>query len=526
MTTTERTMIPRILLAPLFVAFAAFTLVAAEAPKVFEALQPSIVLISNDEGIGSGVVISNDGMILTNLHVANSPLPFSVKATVLQGGKRIEKTFEGLQLQKAHKSDDLALIKINAPEFQFLPAKLSKSPADSKTGAICFALGYPYLPNQTRSDLTITQGMINSTSREIEGKTYLQTDVAIMPGNSGGALVNANGIVVGIPTLRYEGQQRVGLAIPANGIRMQDFSDPAMRKGDVAEADRLSRMAQAYLRSDLYSDNGDPASASMALQLFRESLSADPKNAERWFVVAEAYRHFGVFEPARAYAENAVKLNPNNVTYRFTLANICENLKDIDKAITQYFACIPLFDSKTTDFAKSQALQRLQALLKERKDAMRMLYLISWSKVILGKDVSIDEQLQLKRLSAVIPPDQVQAIMSKQNDHSIAEMEKLASKYPQLIPDLPSTKMPSADASKVKEVTIEIPVIVSKISFPQGDSAELADAPKGVVYKADQGVVEWTPEPFTKKEEIFILFLIKHADGTESTKVHTIKRNP
>jgi tetratricopeptide (TPR) repeat protein len=499
---------------------------ASEASKVFESLQPSIVLISNAEGIGSGVVISQDGLILTNLHVANSPLPLSVKATVEQGGKRLERTFEGLKLQKVHESDDLALLKIDARDCRFLPAQLSKSETDCKAGNTCFALGFPYLPGQTRSDLTITQGIINSTRRGIEGKSYLQIDAAIKPGNSGGALVNPEGIVVGIPTLRYEGEQRIGLAIPVHGIRMKDFSDPGIRKGDIAEADRLERMASAYLARDVFSGGGDPASAVMALQLLRESLNLDPTNAHRSYMVSESYRRLGMLLPARAYAENAAKLNPTSFVIRSTLAVICDDLKDQNQAIIHYFACIPLLDTKASDFQRDQLFQRLRSLLGERRDALRILYLISWSKAILGTKLSIDEQLQIKRISGLIPEERVTSILAMKSGHSIAQMEELAKAYPGQIPESTAENGPTPDDTPVKEESVTDPVIVSEISFPEGDKARISDAPAGVVYKPEKGVVEWTPTPFSKDESIRILFLITHPDGKESTRVHTIKRLP
>ena len=498
---------------------------AAEAPKLFETLQPSIVLISSPEGIGSGIVISQDGLILTNLHVASTPLPLSVTVTVEQRGKRETRKFERVPLHKVHDQNDMALLKIDAPDCRFIPVRLSKSEADCKAGDACFALGFPFLPGQTRSDLTITQGLINSTNREIEGKSYLQIDAAIMPGNSGGALVNANGIVVGIPTLRYEGADRVGLAIPVATIRMRDFSAPGPRKGNTAEADRLEKMANAYLSRDIFG-GGDPASAMTALQLLREAQSLDPTNANRSYMVSETYRRLGMLQPARAYAEIAARLDPANFGIRFSLATICNELKDSDGAITHYVACVPLVDVKTTDFQKNELFRKVIGLLEGRKEALRLLYLLSWSKALLGGSLSIDEQLQVNRISRVIPENLVRSILDMKSGHSIAEMRKLAAEHPQLIPETAPGSLPSADVSKVKEETVENPVIVSKVNFAMGDTARLADAPAGMVYNAEQGVLEWTPPPFSADVEIRVLFLVTHPDGKEDTLVHTVKRVP
>ncbi len=498
---------------------------AAEAPKLFETLQPSIVLISSPEGVGSGIVISQDGLILTNLHVASTPLPLSVTAIVEQRGKREARKFDGIRLHKVHDQNDMALLKIDAPDCRFIPARLSKSEADSKAGDACFALGFPFLPGQTRSDLTITQGLINSTNREIEGKSYLQIDAAIMPGNSGGALVNADGIVVGVPTLRYEGADRVSLAIPVATIRMKDFSAPGPRKGNAAEADRLEKVASAYLSRDIFG-GGDPASAAAALQLLREAQSHDPTNAHRSYMVSETYRRLGMLQPARAYAENAARLEPADFGFRYSLATICNQLKDSDGALIHYVACVPLVDAKTGDFQKTDLFRKVFALLEGRKEALRLLYLLSWSKAVLGGPLSIDEHLQIKRISKVIPENLIRSILDKKSGHSLAEMRKLAAEHPQLLPETAPGSLPPADVSKVQEETVENPVIVSKVTIAKGDSARLVDAPAGMVYNAEKGVLEWTPPPFSADVEIRVLFLITHPDGKEDTLVHTVKLEP
>ena len=504
----------------------AFVAGAAEANKLFEALQPSIVLISSPEGIGSGFVISQDGLILTNLHVVSTPLPLSVTVTVEQHGKRETRKLEGIRLHKVHDQSDIALLKLDVPDCRFIPVRLSRSVTDCKAGDTCFALGFPFLPGQTRSDLTITKGLINSTKREIEGKSYLQIDAAIMPGNSGGALVNADGMVVGIPTLRYEGADRVGLAIPVAGINMKDFSAPGNRKGNAAEAERLEKMASAYLARDIFSYGRDPESAVAALQLLREAQSLDPTNAHRSYMVAETYRRLGMLQPARAYAEIAARLDPTNFDIRISLATICNELHDDDAALNHYVACVPLIDSEAGDSQKAELFRKVISLLEKRKEALRTLYLLSWSKAILGGSFSIEEQLQIKRVAKVVPESLVRSILDMKSGHSIAEMRKLAAENPQLIPEMAPGDLPPADISKVKEETVENAVIISKVNIAKGDSARLADAPSGMVYHAEKGVLEWTPPPFSADAEIRVLFIITHPDGKEETLIHTVKREP
>lgn len=497
-----------------------------EAPKLFETLQPSIVLISNAEGIGSGIAISPDGLILTNLHVASSPLALSVRATVEQHGKRVERTFDGLHLYKAHEQDDLALLKIDAADCRFFPARLAKAEADVKAGDVCYALGFPFLAGQTRSDLTITRGLINSTHREIQGKSYLQIDAAIMPGNSGGALVKEDGLVVGIPTLRYVGEDRVSLAIPVSSIRMRDFSEPSARKGNAAEAERLEGIANGYLARDVFSSEGDSASAAAALQLLREAQTKDPSNAHRSYLVSETYRRLGMLQPARAYAENAVRLDPSSFAFRIALASICDELRDGDGALDHYLACIPLIDAKTGKSQQTQLFQRVIDLLEKRKEALRTLYLISWSKAVLGGQLSVDEQLKIKRISRVIPEDLVRSILDMKSGHALGEMRKLAAAHPQQIAENTSDNLPPVEVSSVEGKPVQNPVIVSKVNIGKGDSARLVDAPAGMVYHAEKGVLEWTPPPFSADAEIRVLFLLTHPDGKEETLVHIFKREP
>jgi len=105
---------------------------SADATKLFKSLEPSVVLITDEEGGGSGVVISPDGLILTNYHVANTPLPMTVEAIVEENGKTVRKEFSNTKLHKVHVRNDLALVKVDAAGCRFKPAQLTKSAADTQ----------------------------------------------------------------------------------------------------------------------------------------------------------------------------------------------------------------------------------------------------------------------------------------------------------------------------------------------------------------------------------------------------------
>ncbi|MBO5412807.1 MAG: trypsin-like peptidase domain-containing protein [Clostridia bacterium] len=170
------------------------------------------------EASGSGVIITNDGYILTNNHVVSSSdssyyqVSKATKITVSLYGseEKYEATIVGTDEQT-----DLAIIKIEADNLT--PAELGDS-SSLKVGEFVLAIGNPL-----GLDTSVTSGIISALGRNVttsDGTAYhvLQTDCAINSGNSGGALVNSNGQVIGINTLKLAGTgiEGVGFAIPIN----------------------------------------------------------------------------------------------------------------------------------------------------------------------------------------------------------------------------------------------------------------------------------------------------------------------
>jgi len=160
-------------------------------------------------GTGSGVIISPDGYILTNNHVAADAEQISVKVA---DGREFKAKRIGLD-----RETDLAVIKIDANGLPF--AKLGNSDKVEQ-GEWVIALGSPFGLQQT-----MTAGIVSATGRDLRSigagqfTEFIQTDASINPGNSGGPLVNMDGEVIGINTLIFSqtGQSNgVGFAIPSN----------------------------------------------------------------------------------------------------------------------------------------------------------------------------------------------------------------------------------------------------------------------------------------------------------------------
>src|SRR5580658_7821029 len=162
-----------------------------------------------EHGVGSGVIVTKDGYILTNNHVVDGAN--EVKVT-LNDGRELKAKVIGRDPKS-----DLAVVKIDATD---LPAIAFADSGQSEVGDVVLAIGNPFAIGQT-----VTMGIISATGRASMGLDYedfIQTDAAINPGNSGGALVDAEGRLIGINTAIYSrsgGNQGIGFAIPTDLAR-------------------------------------------------------------------------------------------------------------------------------------------------------------------------------------------------------------------------------------------------------------------------------------------------------------------
>ncbi|MEO8598740.1 MAG: DegQ family serine endoprotease, partial [bacterium] len=154
--------------------------------------------------IGSGFLISADGYLLTNAHVVGDTKNVTVKLTD-------KREFTGKVIGR-DKATDVALVKIDAKQLPFVHLA---NPKDLQVGEWVVAIGSPY-----GFESTVTAGIVSAKGRSLPDDTYvpfIQTDVAVNPGNSGGPLFNMNGEVVGINSQIYSrsgGSQGLSFAIP------------------------------------------------------------------------------------------------------------------------------------------------------------------------------------------------------------------------------------------------------------------------------------------------------------------------
>jgi serine protease DegS len=175
-----------------------------------------------ESSLGSGVIISPEGYILTNNHVIEAADEIEV---ALRDGRTAAANIVGTD-----PDTDLAILKIELAELQSITLGHSQQ---LRVGDVVLAIGNPFGVGQT-----VTSGIVSATGRNMLGintfENFIQTDAAINPGNSGGALITADGNLIGINTAifsRTGGSQGIGFAIPIDLAR--DVMQQIIEHGEV-----------------------------------------------------------------------------------------------------------------------------------------------------------------------------------------------------------------------------------------------------------------------------------------------------
>jgi len=200
--------------------------------SVLDRARLSVVEISTESGLGSGVIYNRDGDIVTNAHVVEGATTVRVR---LADGRRRRAAVVG-----SYDPDDLAVVHVDATELQ--PATFADS-SKVRVGDIVLAIGNPLGLSGT-----VTDGIVSAKARTVnEGDgvvlpSTIQTSAAINPGNSGGGLVGLDGRVIGIPTLVATNPELggsapgIGFAIPSSTVKL--IANQLIANGAVTMSDR------------------------------------------------------------------------------------------------------------------------------------------------------------------------------------------------------------------------------------------------------------------------------------------------
>lgn len=179
--------------------------------EVAETVGPAVGMVTTDgKGHGSGVVLSQDGLVVTNSHVVGSHKDVHL---ALPDGHRLAGRVLG-----ADPDTDLAILKVDGSA---LPIAILGDSSELKRGHIAIAIGNPL-----GFESTVTAGVISALGRSLHSPSgrpiedVIQTDAALNPGNSGGALVSSLGEVVGISTAMIAGAQGICFAVASNTVKL------------------------------------------------------------------------------------------------------------------------------------------------------------------------------------------------------------------------------------------------------------------------------------------------------------------
>lgn len=200
---------------PQFYTAGASALPARDVQDIVKQLGQAVVQVRTPEGLGSGFFVNPDGYLITNFHVIEGETEISVEVYSQDGNGQLDRdTYKQVRIVAINKFHDLALLHIedkDAPKFKYLT--LGSSDA-LNVGDQVFAVGSPM-----GLERTVTEGIVSTKTRELEGELYLQTTTQINPGNSGGPLFNLAGEVVGVTNMKIMFGEGLGFAIPVELVK-------------------------------------------------------------------------------------------------------------------------------------------------------------------------------------------------------------------------------------------------------------------------------------------------------------------
>lgn len=245
------------------------------AGEIYEKVNPAVVTVLGEQGptysVGTGVIFSEDGYIITNYHVISGCSACVVWVTDSYG---VDTEYEA-RLVGYDEDNDLAVLKIDAIELPVAEFGVSD---DLQVGDRVYAIGNP-LGLELRN--TLTDGLVSAIDRDVDvdgvTMTLIQTNAALNSGNSGGPLINCYGQVIGINTMKIgaftdsAGVEGLGFAIPSSTVK--EVAEQLISQGYVSgrptlglEGESLSSFDQYYYRlpAGLYITNVDRSSDAAA----------------------------------------------------------------------------------------------------------------------------------------------------------------------------------------------------------------------------------------------------------------------
>jgi Flp pilus assembly protein TadD len=362
-----------ILGALLLVAILIPALCLAQAEKIFSQHNKAVVVVMTYDGAnkgisqGSGFIVRQDGVIVTNYHVISDAKSIKIKAA--------NKVFNVDYIIDLDKENDIAILKVNASN---MPIVILGDFRKTKIGEKIYVISSPKgLEN------TISDGILSGKREDEDDKTILQITAPISPGSSGGPVFNQNGQVIGVATFLLKESQNLNFAMPVDGIKdkittkkvaaikskqienysktseywynlgiiygksgklqeaMDAFKEAIHIKPDYAEAH--NGLGSAYWKSGYAEAHRGPGSAygksgklQEAVDAFKEAIRIKPDYAEAHTNLGTAYSQSGKYQEAIESFKEAIRIKPDNAVAHYNLGLTYVRLKDRNSALSEY----------------------------------------------------------------------------------------------------------------------------------------------------------------------------------------------
>jgi serine protease Do len=178
-----------------------------------ERTEAAVVMVRTPMGLGSGFIISSDGYVITNDHVIQG----ETKVTVVlfekgKDGTLNKRILDKVKIVATNAYEDLALLRLEGEKD--LPTTYLADSDEIRVGQGCYAIGNPH-----GLERTVSEGIVSTLNRVMDGRTHLQITAAVNPGNSGGPLFNLKGEVIGVVDLKLIFSEGLNFAIPVDRVK-------------------------------------------------------------------------------------------------------------------------------------------------------------------------------------------------------------------------------------------------------------------------------------------------------------------
>jgi serine protease Do len=169
-------------------------------------------MVTTPSGLGSGFILTPDGYVVTNDHVVQGETKIAVVLFEKKDGVLEKRKIEKVKLVATDPHQDLALLKME--DVKDLPIVYLGDSDGLRVGQTVYAIGNPH-----GLDRTVSEGIVSTLNRIMDGRPHIQTTTAVNPGNSGGPLFDLHGRVIGVVDLKLIFSEGLNFAIPVNRLK-------------------------------------------------------------------------------------------------------------------------------------------------------------------------------------------------------------------------------------------------------------------------------------------------------------------